>query len=474
MGQLGVAGGGMRGEEGADNVVEGPGRPETPTDLTGTDVATLVLLVGGLPGAGKSRLCKELVESWRLHRYGESMSEGQYEEYISRWIEYDSLEDTQRQKLQMQNETQVQRRKNETDDVCEDMGGSRIEKTLKGGPDTDEASEENWLGLQAWRDARQVAMHVLSTALKEECSAKCSRGRRSRSLLVLDDNFHLRSMRKQIYQLCQQHVAEHDEGSSTEHCRLYFAVIWVESPVEVCHQRNEQRPPERRVPRHVLEKLARVAEVPVAVDTSQSVDGPLYPWEQALRVIDGENSTISSTMDSLSMSEWILQLRTAIQRPDIAASSGLHLVPPAVDYEALEKAEQERLAKERKATLESQKHQLDQTLRKCVRAVAQIVVESQDSEMQKDSEDDKRKSTKQTKGKKGASTAIGTANQVRQYLLKQPSYLLLQDEASVDKSFCSELLERLQAERRTTTTNTDDVSALVQRLQEGKGVINRE
>lgn len=247
-----------------------------------------VVLVGGLPGAGKSHLCRDLTE--RLN---------------ARHIEYDALE----------------------------------EELDQGDP------------IDMWRQARTSALQQLQECLETN----------ENTLVILDDNFYLRSMRKQVYQVCQPFATTK---------RLFFATLWIDTKLEACLERNQQRT--RAIDSSVIVKMARNAEPPVS-------DG-LYHWDAGSRQLDGVSLDLFD--EALS---FIKQLST---QPHCR-------VRPIVD----ESMEQARLERERAVTAASTRHAVDQQLRVCVRRVVESL--------------QRRNCEKERLGQVAAA-----ANRVRQTLLK--------------------------------------------------------
>ena len=127
---------------------------------TTNEPPTIVLLLCGLPGAGKSRLVASLPST-------------------AIPIEYDQVQD----------------------DLLLDNS------------------------LEAWRTSRHVALEQLSQHLSS-----------SSQLIVLDDNFYWRSMRKQVYQTCQQYLIQQQHPSPI----IYLGIVWLDTPLDTCLQRNRQ------------------------------------------------------------------------------------------------------------------------------------------------------------------------------------------------------------------------------------------
>jgi tRNA uridine 5-carbamoylmethylation protein Kti12 len=99
----------------------------------------------------------------------------------------------------------------------------------------------------AWNQARCVAVHELEQQLLEhERQAESS----APLLILMDDNFHLQGMRKQIQQLLLQLRS------------VNFGLVWMELPMEECLEQNRQR--ERQIPEHVISKMHLTIECPTA------------------------------------------------------------------------------------------------------------------------------------------------------------------------------------------------------------------
>ena len=178
--------------------------------------------------------------------------------------------------------------------------------------------------LEAWRSSRKIALQRLDQELGRHFVPEQNSTLSSRLLIIMDDNFHLRSMRKNVYQICQSHA----------NARLYFCILWLDTPLQVCLDRNRQRPQKSRVPDDTILKMSFEAPDPVKAS-----------WEQGwIHCTDNCNS--------ISM-EQIMENSRVVQPP-----------PPPIDPEILEA--------ERRKTRESLLHTYDGYLRGWVSAVAQI------------------------------------------------------------------------------------------------------
>ena len=133
--------------------------------------------------------------------------------------------------------------------------------------------------LQAWRECRNIALSRLEEELRQYFSlhheragdndAAADKLKATNVLIILDDNFHLRSMRRDIYKVCQRIVSndgqcdENISGGST--CRpgsIGFSVLMVDTPLATCLERNALREGKARIPEATVQKMASALERP--------------------------------------------------------------------------------------------------------------------------------------------------------------------------------------------------------------------
>lgn len=192
--------------------------------------------------------------------------------------------------------------------------------------------------LQAWRASRQKALEKLETTLLDDNNV---------SMVILDDNFYLRSMRKQVYQVCQRQAA----AAAALAQKIYFGIVYVNTPLDVCLQRNKNRAKCRQVPEDVIVRMHQRFEPPNDDDDKQAT------WEAAdcTLTLDGSRSVVSALLPE-------------VKQFIAALASTTRPVQPPLDPEL----ERQRLARERQQTRESWWHRADQQLRLCVQAVAKI------------------------------------------------------------------------------------------------------
>jgi tRNA uridine 5-carbamoylmethylation protein Kti12 len=283
-----------------------------------TSSSVVVLLLCGLPASGKSSLAKQVCEQVQQNksRSGNHDNGNRFRTGCCHLIEYDALQESL------------------TDD------------------ETD--------ALEAWRQTRGVALQDFQKVLTE-----CVDSLETSSLLILDDNFHLPSMRKQVYQACQRVVAghryEHGSGSGSSSVPIYFGIVYVDTPVALCLERNRQRQRAQDVvPDQVICKMR---------DTLQPPPAPNTYWEQpaaVLRIDGSHDKNIANTSDNETEEHDTVQ--RVLEFAATLCQQRESKVPPPVDPAV----EQERLKAERKRTATSTAHSMDQSLRQLVKIVAQV------------------------------------------------------------------------------------------------------
>ena len=272
-------------------------------DSTGHNI--IVAVVGGLPGSGKSTLVQKLAAT--LSENADVFNE-------VHTIDYDEIQQS--------------------------LLDSSLKHSLEFSGDP---------SLEAWRKSRSVALDRLGRVLEDRMADDFQlpmNPRVQNTLIMLDDNFHLRSMRKQVHQICQSVMKSPAEQSSTS---IYFVSIWLDTPIETCFIRNSKRPEETRVSNESIQRIS---------DSSETPQGGRENWEINNKILDGGDNTSLSTNLSL-LSDFLHQI-------SIAGSS--KAVRPPISLEE----DQERLERERVATLGNRSHQLDQMSRSWIKAVAKI------------------------------------------------------------------------------------------------------
>ena len=151
-------------------------------------------------------------------------------------------------------------------------------------------------------------------------------------VLVLDDNFHYRSMRKAYYRLARDH-------------RLGLCTLCLPIRVEDAVQRDSLRVGSERVG---METISLMAE------TLQWPDVAKHPWEQSAYHLE----TPPEAIDEPKL--WAHLCETALSKPVVEEGSSTVMSAEAVGQRAAE------VASSQLATAESAVHQLDLRLRKVI------------------------------------------------------------------------------------------------------------
>ena len=325
-------------EDGNGRVVEGNEQAAATT----TTITTIVLLLCGLPGAGKSSLIAQWLQDndkkLLLQERQTDDHDDAYQYSIS-VVEYDQVQESL---------------------FLESFCSESSER------EDDKAGNDDRLMLEAWRKSRQKALqqvqdfltHIEDAEKTYSCREGSNHHTKTRTrILLLDDNFFLRSMRKQIHRVCQSVVAAAAATAaaaaataSTDRTTIsiHFGEVWLDTPLDICYQRNQQRAVGNVIPEPIIARMSRRFEVP----DPQSKTAP--SWEHTVLHLDGTRP----------VHENVTQLDQFVQR---AVRTG-----PAVQPSVDPTVEEARLAQERAQTAASWLHQADQYLRSCVQAVASI------------------------------------------------------------------------------------------------------
>lgn len=193
----------------------------------------------------------------------------------------------------------------------------------------DKASSKD-LTLEAWRASRRKALELLEENIMNP----------KYSTLFVDDNFYLRSMRKQVYQTCQDALAKRSDT------KIRFLLVWLDSSIETCLERNKQRQKNRKVPEEIINRMNHRFEPP-----SEQVK-----WEQTALRLDGSQSIDGN----------VANLRMILQH---SLHDSLFIeVDPSTDPAT----EDLRIQEEQQKTKDSILHQADQSLRCCVQMAAKV------------------------------------------------------------------------------------------------------
>ena len=178
---------------------------------------------------------------------------------------------------------------------------------------------EQWAP-EKYHQARAISLQRVAGLLEES----------SASIIIADDNNHLRSMRHALFRLAR------DAGWA-------YATIRLECSQEVAEARNSTREGRERVPAETITQMAQDLEPP---------DPLRMGWERFAVTVGSD------------------QVAEVLAAADRARQAGPPVLPE--DLEVLE----ERAREARERTLASKKHALDLALRACVGDVASACAES--------------------------------------------------------------------------------------------------
>ncbi|KAL3791902.1 hypothetical protein HJC23_010762 [Cyclotella cryptica] len=295
-----------------------------------------VLLLCGLPGSGKSTLARTL----------EFSSTNNYDKKLI--IDYDeiALEETEQSLIAIVKSDLALR------DQATEQGASTVDD---GQNNTADSTLFDSNDLEAWRKSRIIAKRRLKDVLRAHFSSDEDISSRAKSLLIImDDNFHLRSMRRDIYRTCQEFLAELPTTT------IGFVTVYVSTPLEVCLAQNNKREGKQRVPEVVIRRMADAMEPP---DPSK----PYGSFERFHATIHnaGNNDdshphhgTGASVMNQISQS-----LNDALSSPVLPKNE--------LSAQEISQLEAEKV-REREASLKCQMQRLDLLLRKLVGGVSRI------------------------------------------------------------------------------------------------------
>ena len=185
-----------------------------------------ILLFCGLPGSGKSSVARDVVHMYskcgggdRVGLEDESMIT-QVDKVVI--IDYDAIAEQ------------------ESDGAGFDISNSSSQFT------TDD--------LKAWRKSRITALDVLKNTLSIHFSSTNKDD--DTLLVVMDDNFHLRSMRREVYRACQDFLV------TTPEAIISFSIAYISAPLNVCLERNDLRGGKHLIPSNIITRMDATIEPP--------------------------------------------------------------------------------------------------------------------------------------------------------------------------------------------------------------------
>ena len=291
-----------------------------------------VLLLCGIPGSGKSSLCRSISE-----HYAAEESSLHFHKVLQ--IEYDAI----------------------TSRLA--VSGSQDKNQILAEPN------EHWendcfssIELEAWRETRTVALNLLRDELSSAVQVRTNERDEMkpwpyRVLIIMDDNFHLRSMRRDVYKVCQTFVDRLKENDKNDQDKndtytdssmgIGMSTVFVNQSLETCINNNENRlGTATYISQRIITNMYQTMEVP---------DGKKHKFESC----SIDTSAFGINAQSINSHEFFLLLANTL------TSSVLQypVLPPPPPPMTTEEIEKERLA-----TLQSTMHQVDLILRAFVGA----------------------------------------------------------------------------------------------------------
>lgn len=243
------------------------------------DTNVVLVLLVGLPGSGKTELCKALTS---YSCYDETLSCRKpvlvhvcYDELIplsiqKEFVEQKKIEEKSKKdcKITEQNDCKIT---DENETIKKEKSG-RERTDIK-----DEGNEGQETISEDWKSARHKIysqvdqfLHYINTKIIESgvgdfFGIPLAALEGDKYVILIDDNFYYRSMRYEFFQLARKH-------------RAAFCQLYLECSLEEATRRNSMR--EESVP----------AEVVITMETRLQPPQPhLHPWEANTCVLEGEN-----------------------------------------------------------------------------------------------------------------------------------------------------------------------------------------
>jgi len=273
----------------------------------------------GLPASGKSTFAKSLLnvqnKKHNTTNKNDTPITSQFDKIIV--IDYDSIT----QELYLNN--------NETN---------------TGSKDGIHNSSFDNIDLESWRKTRVTALanlkDILSIYFTEDTTD-------SSILILMDDNFHLRSMRRDIYRTCQEILAIHTQA------KIGFSIVYFQTPFKVCIERNNTRSGKACIPIDVMRRMDTTIEPP---DASK-------PYASFERFSISINNKANDADDNIHTDDIYTCIKQSLQSPILPKSE--------LSSEEVAKIEEQRILQQ-EATRKCHIQQIDQLLRKLVGAVGRI------------------------------------------------------------------------------------------------------
>jgi tRNA uridine 5-carbamoylmethylation protein Kti12 len=332
-----------------------------------------ILLVCGLPGSGKSTLIKSIVGHYssllfhpnnRLQNNNKNNDEDESDHYFDDIvvIDYDKITASIASTIHITNTDDDNNNNNDNDDNNHSHHDDYFTK------------EE----LEAWRRTRKEALNQLEKELhkglqfimtheqKTTLSSPLVTSKKRKILIIMDDNFHLRSMRRNIYQKCQQFImanlsenkkqvtGSHNNDETDIPYNIGLVIIHLDLPLEQCIQQNEQRKETKQyIPKHIIHNMNTVFEKPNKSHNFES---------NAISIHDTNTYTYYTSSTS-----FYPHLNKLIHK---SLSLESKIKPP----QTFDKLNNPQYQYEREMTMKSKLHRIDLLLRSLVSAVCREFV----------------------------------------------------------------------------------------------------
>jgi tRNA uridine 5-carbamoylmethylation protein Kti12 len=314
-------------------------------DYDGPVFYVSVVLLCGLPSSGKSTFASFLMQEVNKSNSRNNDNEQNKKDCCSKcttmksnntydethWINYDEIAET----MLLEKIAQQKQRTATTANAYDDKFNNQ-----------DDCYYFDQLHLEAWHTARVEAKerlrhlllrHTLESSTDDESTTSASKGgdqtntcstscgsynnysTPKRMLIVLDDNFHLRSMRREIYKQCQTIVGEYkninlqnerigDSSSSSSLLRVGFSILVFNTNPSICKERNANRKGRSRVPEQVMNNMISTIEFPPKDECKSTL------WIETSE-IDFSITTPSSSEMMLLMCQINNLLQNCLQNP---------------------------------------------------------------------------------------------------------------------------------------------------------------
>ena len=336
-----------------------------------------IILLCGLPGSGKSTLVKDICQHYTKKKQecpitftSSPIDETQtvihssngdhehehdngieicYDQVIT--IDYDVMTSIITKEI-------IEGRANNID--CLSSSSKSSQSQEEGNHVHDFSAEE----LQAWRKTRKAALMKLNDELHKGADINLisqqqqqgHKSRRTRLLILMDDNFHLRSMRRDVYKQCQQFILNHEKQQENFQqqydINIGLVIIHVDLPLLSCLENNDTRQGKKQyVPPCIIHEMASTFERPDHTKEQAK-------FESCTLIVD-------KTLDHDNHDEMETQFYHLLNKKLQTSNMEEHLIrPPIMIQKSLK-----QLEKEREVTLKSTMHHVDLLLRSLVGAI---------------------------------------------------------------------------------------------------------